>query len=143
MHLVLHAPNAAAGRAWGLALRHSAGVQLQAAATEDAVLLRSPDAQLPVDGCLLSRSSSVREVLTQALLDAPVFPCAGAGTPGALAIPRFRGGRRCRRGSSAWRGRTSSRSSSPISCVPGNIPGEREIPDTPVKGTIHCLERWT
>ena len=44
---------------------------------------------------LMNRSASVRDVLVQALLDAPMFTVRWRWNASrALAIPRFRGGRR-------------------------------------------------
>ncbi len=102
MHLVLHAPfGSKLNRAWGLALRkrfcRKFNFELQAAALEDSIVLSlGPTHSFPLDevwGYLNSRT--VREVLIQALLDAPMFGLrwrwnASVG----LAVPRTRNGKR-------------------------------------------------
>src|SRR5207247_2915324 len=80
MQLVLHAPfGSRVNRAWGLALRkrfcRQFNFELQAAATEDALLLSlGPQHSFPLaDVFRYLHPATVRDVLVQAFLDAPVF----------------------------------------------------------------------
>ncbi len=81
MHLVIHAPfGSRVNRAWGLALRkrfcRQFNFELQAAALEDTIVL-SLGATHSFDLGEVARylnPDSVREILTQALLAAPMFP---------------------------------------------------------------------
>jgi ATP-dependent Lhr-like helicase len=109
MQLVIHSPfGSRINRAWGLALRKRFCVkfnfELQAAATEDAIVLSlstSHSFEL-ADVARYLHSNSVRQVLTQATLDSPMFTARWrwiAGT--SLALPRFRAGARWRRRCSA------------------------------------------
>ncbi|MCG8553776.1 MAG: DEAD/DEAH box helicase [Proteobacteria bacterium] len=102
MQLVVHAPmGSRLNRAWGLALRkrfcRSFNVELQAAATDDAIVLSlGPMHSFPlldIKGFLNART--VRGVLVQALLDAPMFETRWRwNATRALAVPRRRGGRK-------------------------------------------------
>src|SRR3569833_4495585 len=102
MQLVIHAPfGSRINRAFGLALRKRFCVrfnfELQAAATEDAIVLSlSTSHSFPLaDVARYLHSNSVRDVLTQAALASPMFTARWrwiAGT--SLALPRFRGGRK-------------------------------------------------
>ena len=81
MQLVLHAPfGSRINKAWGLALRkrfcRQFNFELQAAATEDAVLLSlGPQHSFPLaDVFRYLHPNTVRDVLIQALLDAPGVP---------------------------------------------------------------------
>ncbi|HUO87156.1 MAG TPA: DEAD/DEAH box helicase [Thermoanaerobaculia bacterium] len=99
-HLVLHAPfGSRVNRAWGLALRkrfcRTFNFELQAAATEDAVLLSlGPTHSFPLDSVFSFLSSkTARDLLVQALLDSPMFGVRWRWTAArALALPRSRGG---------------------------------------------------
>src|ERR1051325_7265638 len=78
MQLVLHAPfGSRLNRAWGLALRkrfcRKFNFELQAAATEDAIVLSlGPTHSFPLDDVFhYLNSKTVRQLLCQALLDAP------------------------------------------------------------------------
>jgi ATP-dependent Lhr-like helicase len=80
MQLVLHAPlGARVNRAWGLALRkrlcRTFDFELQAAATDDGVLLSlGPQHSFPLESVFdLVHPDSVRELLVQAALQAPMF----------------------------------------------------------------------
>ncbi len=102
MQLVLHAPfGARINRAWGLAMRkrfcRSFNLELQAAATDNGIVISlSEQHAFPLEivfGFL--RAESVEHVLTQALLDAPMFTARWRWNASrALAVLRFRGGRR-------------------------------------------------
>src|SRR5947208_2163378 len=102
MQLVLHAPfGSRINRAWGLALRkrfcRSFNFELQAAATDDAIVISlGTQHSFPLEDVFrYLHSNSVREVLVQALLDAPMFPIRWRwNATRALALPRQRGGRK-------------------------------------------------
>jgi ATP-dependent Lhr-like helicase len=100
--LVIHSPYGSRfNRAWGLALRkrfcRRFNFELQAAATEDAIVLSlSTSHSFPLEdvGHYL-HSNSVAEVLTQALLDAPMFGVRWRwNATTALALPRMSGGKK-------------------------------------------------
>ena len=111
MQLVLHAPfGSRVNRAWALALRkrfcRQFNFELQAAATEDALLLSlGPQHSFPLaDVFRYLHPATVRDILVQAFLDAPVFQTRWRWNATiSLAVPRNRGGRRCRRSCSACR----------------------------------------
>ncbi len=102
MQLVLHAPfGSRVNRAWGLALRkrfcQNFNFELQAAATEDAIVLSLGETHsFPLNAVWdYLRAGTVEEVLTQAVLDAPMFTTRWRwNATVALAIPRFRSGRK-------------------------------------------------
>ena len=98
----IHSPyGSRLNRAWGLALRKrfctKFNFELQAAATEDNIVLSLTTAHsfdlAEVRNYL--HPATVREVLVQAVLDAPMFMTRWRWVAGvALALPRFRGGRK-------------------------------------------------
>ncbi len=101
-HLVIHSPyGSRLNRAWGLALRkrfcRKFNFELQAAALEDSIVLSlGPTHSFPLDEATrYLRSSTVRDVLTQALLTAPMFGThwRWSATIG-LAVQRFRNGKK-------------------------------------------------
>jgi ATP-dependent Lhr-like helicase len=151
MHMVVHAPfGSRVNRAWGLALRkrfcRMFNFELQAAATEDAIVLSlGPTHSFPLeDAFRFLHSSSVRNVLTQAVLDAPLFGVRWRWNAGrALAIPRFRGGRRVPPPLLRQQAEDLIAVVFPdqLACLE-NIVGEREVPDHPlVEQTLRdCLE---
>src|SRR5713101_3334885 len=102
MQLVLHAPfGSRINRAWGLALRkrfcRQFNFELQAAATEDAVLLSlGPQHSFPLDSVFkFLHPDSAREILVQALLDSPIFATRWRWNANiSLAVPRFRNGKK-------------------------------------------------
>ncbi|MFT3781988.1 MAG: crosslink repair DNA glycosylase YcaQ family protein [Nibricoccus sp.] len=102
MQLVIHSPfGTRINRAWGLALRKSLErsftVDLQAAATDDAIVISlGPEVSFPLGDVFgMLKSRSVREVLVEAILDAPMFAIRWRwNATRALAIPRHRGGKR-------------------------------------------------
>ncbi|MCI0356852.1 MAG: ATP-dependent DNA helicase, partial [Acidobacteria bacterium] len=102
MQLVIHAPfGNRINRAWGLALRkrfcQRFNFELQAAASEDTIVLSlSETHSFPLEEVWhYLKSTSVADVLTQAVLAAPMFTVRWRWNAGcALAIPRFRGGRK-------------------------------------------------
>ena len=102
MQLVIHSPfGSRINRAWGLALRKrfclKFNFELQAAATEDAIVLSlstSHSFELAAVARYL-HSNSVRDVLIQAMLVAPMFAARWRWIAGiSLALPRFRGGKK-------------------------------------------------
>src|SRR4026207_2016001 len=81
MQLVLHSPfGSRINRAWGLALRkrfcRSFNFELEAGATDDAIVLSlGPQHSFALDQVFqYLQPGTVREILIQAMLDAPVFP---------------------------------------------------------------------
>ena len=102
MQLVLHAPfGSRINKAWCLALRkrfcRQFNFELQAAATEDALLLSlGPQHSFPLaDVFRYLHPESTRDVLVQAFLDAPVFKTRWRwNSTISLAVPRARAGRR-------------------------------------------------
>jgi ATP-dependent Lhr-like helicase len=99
-HVVIHAPfGSRVNRAWGLALRkrfcRTFNFELQAAATEDSIVLSlGPTHSFPLETIFsYLNSKSVCDVLTQALLDAPMFTIRWRwNATRALAVPRWRSG---------------------------------------------------
>jgi ATP-dependent helicase Lhr and Lhr-like helicase len=102
MQLVLHSPfGARINRAWGLALRkrfcRSFNFELQAAATDNGIVISLSDQHsFPLDLVFKFLSKeTVEEVLTQAMLPAPMFEVRWRwDTSRALAVLRFSGGRK-------------------------------------------------
>jgi ATP-dependent Lhr-like helicase len=102
MQLVIHSPyGGRINRAFGLALRkkfcRSFNFELQAAATDDAIVLSlGPHHSFPLDEVArYVHSDSVAETLRQAVLDAPMFLSRWRWNLNrALLVLRFRGGRR-------------------------------------------------
>ena len=151
MQFVIHAPfGSRINRAWGLALRkrfcRKFDFELQAAATEDAIVLSlSTSHSFPlaeVAGYL--HSKSVRTVLVQALLAAPMFTARWRwNATVALAVPRFRAGRKVPPQLQRMYAEDLIADVFPdqIACAE-NLTGEREIPGHPlVAQTIRdCLE---
>ncbi len=146
MQLVIHSPyGSRINRAWGLALRkrfcRKFNFELQAAATEDNIVLSLTTAH-SFELSEVSRylhSASIRPLLIQALLDAPMFITRWRWVIGvALALPRFRGGRKvapqlARMGAEDLIGTVFP---DQLACAE-NLTGDREIPDHPlVRQTI-------
>lgn len=150
MQLVLHAPfGSRLNRAWGLALRkrfcRSFNFELQAAATEDAIVLSlSTSHSFPLDEVArYLHSATALDVLVQALLDAPLFGVRWRwNATTALALPRFTGGRRVAPQLQRMKSEDLLASVFPdqVACAE-NLQGERAIPDHPlVRQTLHdCL----
>jgi len=150
MQLVIHSPyGSRLNRAWGLALRkrfcRKFNFELQAAATEDNIVLSLTTAHsfaLP-DVAHYLNSASTRPVLVQALLDAPMFNTRWRWVAAvALALPRFRGGKKVPPQLARMDAEDLVAATFPdqIACAE-NLVGEREIPDHPlVRQTIDdCL----
>src|SRR5580765_1207330 len=150
MQLVLHAPfGSRINRAWGLALRkrfcRSFNFELQAAATEDAIVLSlGTQHSFPLEEVFrYLHSGSVRDLLVQALLDAPMFPVRWrCNARRALALPRQRGGRRIPAPLQRMEAENLLAAVFPdqLACLE-NIAGDRVVPDHPlVRQTIEdCL----
>ncbi len=146
MQLVVHSPfGSRLNRAWGLALRkrfcRKFNFELQAAATEDAIVLSLTDgAQLPArDVPRYLHSATVRDVLIQAVLDSPMFTTRWRWVSGvSLALPRFRGGRKVppQLARMAAEDLIGAVFPDQIACAE-NLPGEREIPDHPLVRQTH------
>jgi ATP-dependent helicase Lhr and Lhr-like helicase len=148
--LVIHSPlGSHINRAWGLALRkrfcRKFNFELQAAATEDAIILSlSTSHSFPLEE--VSRylhSNSVRDVLIQALLDAPMFGVRWRwNATTSLALPRFLGGAKVPPQLQRMKSEDLLATVFPdqVACLE-NIVGERQIPDHPlVAQTMHdCL----
>ena len=151
MQLVLHAPfGSRVNRAWGLALRkrfcRQFNFELQAAATEDALLLSlGPQHSFPLtDVFRYLHPNTVRDVLVQAFLDAPVFQTRWRwNTTIALAVPRTRRGSKVPAALQRMQADDLLAAVFPdaAACLE-NIPGDREVPDHPlVNQTVRdCLE---
>ncbi len=150
MQLVVHSPfGSRINRAWGLALRKrfclKFNFELQAAATEDAIVLSlSASHSFPLEEVArYLNSRTVRSVLTQAVLASPMFVTRWRWTANvSLALPRFRGGRKVPAPLQRMRAEDLVAAVFPdqIACAE-NIVGEREVPDHPlVRQTLHdCL----
>ncbi|HXO00593.1 MAG TPA: hypothetical protein VN900_00960, partial [Stellaceae bacterium] len=150
MQLVIHSPyGSRLNRAWGLALRKRFctrfNFELQAAATEDNISLSLTTVHsFALDEVArYLHSASVRDVLTQALLDAPMFMTRWRWVAGvSLALPRFRGGKKVPPQLARMDAEDLVAAIFPdqLACAE-NVPGEREIPDHPlVRQAIHdCL----
>jgi ATP-dependent helicase Lhr and Lhr-like helicase len=146
MQLVIHAPfGSRVNRAWGLALRkrfcRQFNFELQAAATEDALLLSlGPQHSFPLETVFRFLSpETVENILVQALLDAPMFGTHWRWNGNiALAIPRSRGGKRNPPQIQRMQADDLLAAAFPdaAACLE-NIPGDREIPNHPlVRQTI-------
>ncbi|WP_129136635.1 DEAD/DEAH box helicase [Luteimonas sp. YGD11-2] len=139
--LLIHAPfGSRINRAWGLALRkrfcRTFNFELQAAATEDAIVLSlSTSHSFPLeDVARFLHSASALDVLVQALLDAPLFGVRWRwNATTALALPRFTGGRKVAPQLQRMRAEDLLAAVFPdqVACLE-NIVGEREIPDHPL-----------
>src|SRR5258708_12204318 len=100
MQLVLHSPfGNRINRAWGLALRkrfcRSFNFELQAAATDDTIVISlGTQHSFPLEEVFrYLNSKTVRDLLVQALLDAPMFTIRWRwNATRSLAVPRFRAG---------------------------------------------------
>ena len=145
MQLVIHSPyGSRINRAWGLALRKrfctKFNFELQAAATEDNIVLSLTTAHSFDLGEVRRylHPASIRPLLIQALLDAPMFMTRWRWVAGvALALPRFRGGRKVPPQLARMEAEDLIAAIFPdqLACAE-NLVGEREIPD-------HLLVRQT
>jgi ATP-dependent helicase Lhr and Lhr-like helicase len=149
-HLVIHSSyGSRINKAWGLALRkrmcRKFNFELQASALEDSIVLSlGPTHSFALDEvqhCL--KSATARDVLVQALLDAPMFGTRWRwNATASLAVRRMNGGKKV----PPQFQRTDAQDlltvvfPDQIACAE-NLVGEREIPDHPlVAQTLHdCL----
>ncbi|HTX06897.1 MAG TPA: DEAD/DEAH box helicase [Steroidobacteraceae bacterium] len=151
MQLVIHSPyGSRVNRAWGLALRkrfcRAFNFELQAAATEDAIVLSLTTAhsfELEEVARYL-HSNTVRALLVQALCAAPMFPARWRWSAAiALALPRFRGGRKVPAPLARMAAEDLLAAVFPdqVACAE-NLSGELEIPDHPLirQAIRDCLE---
>jgi len=148
--LVIHTPwGSRINRAWGLALRkrfcRQFNFELQAAATEDAIVLSlSTSHSFPLEEVAhYLHSNTAEHVLIQALLDAPLFPARWRwNAVTALALPRFTGGKKTPPPLQRMKSEDLLAAVFPdqVACLE-NIVGEREVPNHPlVNQTMHdCL----
>jgi ATP-dependent Lhr-like helicase len=150
MQLVIHAPfGSRINRAWGLALRkrfcRTFNFELQAAATDNGIVLSLTDQHsFPLEIVFsYLNPDTVTDVLTQALLDAPMFGARWKWNASrALAVPRFAGGRKVPPPIQRMRADDLLAAIFPdqAACAE-NLTGEIRIPDHPlVSETIdNCL----
>ncbi|WP_432377229.1 DEAD/DEAH box helicase [Duganella sp. P38] len=141
MQLVVHSPyGSRVNRAWGLALRkrfcRTFNFELQAAATEDAIVLSlSESHSFPLDEVWrYLRSTTAEHILIQALLDAPLFNVRWRwNATTALALPRFTGGRKVAPQLQRMKSDDLLAAVFPdqAACLE-NIVGERELPSHPL-----------
>jgi ATP-dependent Lhr-like helicase len=151
MQLVLHAPfGSRINKAWGLALRkrfcRQFNFELQAAATEDGILLSlGPQHSFPLaDVFRYLHPATTRDVLIQAFLVAPVFQTRWRwNTTISLAVPRNRGGRKVPPQLQRMIADDLMAAVFPdAAACPENLAGERELPDHPLVNQVvrDCLE---
>jgi ATP-dependent Lhr-like helicase len=150
MQLVIHAPfGSRINRAWGLALRkrfcRSFNFELQAAATDNGINISLTEQHaFPLELVFeFLKPQTVEDVLTQAMLDAPMFTARWRWNASrALALPRFLGGRKVPPPIQRMRAEDLLAAVFPdqVACAE-NLTGEIRIPDHPlVEETIdNCL----
>jgi ATP-dependent Lhr-like helicase len=141
MQLVIHSPfGSRINRAWGLALRkrfcRKFNFELQAAATEDNIVLSltaSHSFEL-ADVARYLNSATVRPLLIQALLDAPMFATRWRWVAGvSLALPRFQGGKKVPPQIARMVAEDLVAAIFPDQVACGeNLTGDREVPDHPL-----------
>jgi ATP-dependent Lhr-like helicase len=156
MQMVLHAPfGGRINRAWGLALRkrfcRGFGFELQAAANEEAIVISlGPQHSFPLEDVFdYLHPNSVRKVLTQAVLDQPMFESRWRwNTTRSLLLERFQNGRAVPPQILRMRAGDLLAATFPaaVACPENLPPGDLEIPmDHPiVRQTIEdCLSEAT
>ncbi|TKC88035.1 DEAD/DEAH box helicase [Trinickia terrae] len=139
--LVIHAPfGSRINRAWGLALRkrfcRTFNFELQAAATEDAIVLSLTGSHSFVldEVWRYLRSNSAEHILIQALLDAPLFNVRWRwNATTSLALPRYAGGRKTAPQLQRMKSEDLLAAVFPdqVACLE-NVVGERELPSHPL-----------
>jgi ATP-dependent Lhr-like helicase len=151
MQLVLHAPlGSRINKAWGLALRkkfcHTFNFELQAAATEDGLILSlGPAHSFPLEEVFrYLHPNTVRETLCQAVLASPIFETRWRWvTTLALAVPRMRNGAKLPAQIQRMIAEEIMTSVFPdAAACQDNVQGAREVPEHPlVQQTMHdCFE---
>lgn len=150
MHLVIHSPfGSRLNKAWGLSLRkrfcRKFNFELQAAASDDAIILSLGSTHsFPLEEVFdYLNPETVREILIQAMLDAPVFGIRWRWNASrALAILRRRGNKKVPPQIQRMQSEDLVAQVFPdqLACLE-NIAGDREVPDHPlVNETIKdCL----
>ncbi|GAB7525211.1 DEAD/DEAH box helicase [Paraburkholderia sp. 2C] len=139
--LVIHSPfGSRLNRAWGLALRkrfcRTFNFELQAAATEDAIILSLTGSHsfALAEVWRYLNSTSAEHLLIQALLDAPLFNVRWRwNATTSLALPRYTGGRKTAPQLQRMRSEDLLAAVFPdqVACAE-NIVGERELPRHPL-----------
>lgn len=151
MQLVIHSPfGSRINRAWGLALRkrfcRTFNFELQAAATEDTIILSLTTAHSfeLADVARYLHPNTARDILIQALLAAPMFTTRWRWDASiALALPRFRGGKKVPAPLARMNAEDLLAAVFPDQVACGeNIVGDIVVPDHPlVQQTVRdCLE---
>jgi len=140
-HLVIHAPlGSRVMRAWGLALRkrfcRQFNFELQATALDDSLVLSlGPTHSFPLEDVkAFLHSGSARDVLVQAVLQAPMFPTRWRWVASvALAVARNRNGKRVPPQFQRSDAEDLLAHAFPdaIACQ-DNLPGHRDVPDHPL-----------
>lgn len=150
MHLIIHSPfGSRMNRAWGLSLRkrfcRKFNFELQAAATEDAIVLSLGSTHsFPLDEVFsYLNSKTVRDILIQAVFDSPMFELRWRwNATNSLAMLRRRNGKRVPAQLQRMNAQDLVALIFPdqLACLE-NIAGDREVPDHPlVRQTINdCL----
>jgi len=150
MQLVIHSSyGSRLNRAWGLALRkrfcRKFNFELQAAATEDAIVLSLTAAHSFAldDVPRYLNAKTVRPLLVQAMLDAPMFAARWRWAAGvSLALPRFRAGKKVPPQILRMQAEDLIAAVFPdqIACFE-NLTGDREVPDHPLvnQAVSDCL----
>ena len=139
--VVIHSPyGSRINRAWGLALRkrfcRTFNFELQAAATEDAIVLSlSTSHSFALEEVArYLHSSSAEHVLIQAVLDAPLFGVRWRwNATNAMALPRFTGGNKVAPQLQRMKSEDLLAAVFPdqVACAE-NLVGAREVPDHPL-----------
>ena len=142
MQLVIHAPfGARINRAWGMALRkkicRSFDFELQAVATDDGLNFSlGPGLSMPVDDIFsYLKPNTIEEVLTQAVLQAPIFGTRWRwNATRALAILRHTGGKKVPPPLQRMRSDDLLAAVFPaqVACQDNAPPGDIEVPDHPL-----------
>ncbi len=142
MQLVIHAPfGARINRAWGFALRkqicRTFDFELQAAATDDGVNLSlGPQNSFPLEDVFrYLRSRTAEDVLTQAVLQGPIFPIRWRwDATRSLAVLRQMGGRRIPIALQRMRCEDLLAAVFPaqVACRDNAMPADVEVPDHPL-----------
>ena len=142
MQLVIHAPfGAQINRAWGMALRkkicRSFDFELQAVATDDGLNFSlGPGLSMPVEDIFTYlKANTIEDVLTQAILQAPIFGTRWRwNATRALAILRHTGGKKVPPPLQRMRSDDLLAAVFPaqVACQDNAPPGDIEVPDHPL-----------
>ena len=142
MQLVVHSPfGSQINRAWGMALRkqicRTFDFELQASATDDGLNFSlGPSMSFPIDEVFrYITARSVKEVLTQAVLQVPVFGIRWRWDASrALALLRFSGGKKVPPPLQRMRSDDLLAAVFPeqLACQDNAMPGDIEVPDHPL-----------